>query len=138
MHIGDVMDELAFVLQNDAHTGPTLRVLPYWAQAVQPPAAVISWPEEIEFDKTFRRGADAFVIPIIILVGKVDSRTARDVLSVYLDGSGDFSIKAILENYTYSSCDSIQVKSVRIAPMTVASIEYLAGEFQVHVIGKGA
>lgn len=133
MNLADVMDELAAALGEIAG----LRVFPYWADRVTPPAAVIAWPEPLTYDHTARRGSDRMTVPVIVLVGKVDSRTARDRLAAYADGAGDTSVKTVLERHTFTALDSLRVQQCEFSVMTVAGVEYLAGTFDVDIVGKG-
>lgn len=133
MNIADVMDELSTTLQGIEG----LRVFPFWVQSPTPPAAIVEWPNPLTFDSTMRRGSDTLVFPISLIVGKVDARSSRDALSQYADGSGDTSVKAVLEAHEYSSADSIRVQSVEFGVVTIAGVDYLSGRFQVHVVGSG-
>ena len=84
------------------------------------------------------RGSDELVIPVIILVGTASSLDTRDRMSIYASGTGQYSVKYILEHTAFTSCDTVRVESVEFQVMTVAGTDYLAGSFNVHVIGKGA
>jgi len=134
MNIADVMDELGTALE----TITGLRVFPYSATRVTPPAAIVGWPDPIEYDLTMGRGADQFTLPVFVLVGNVDARSARDALAVYLDGSATGSIKAALDGGTYTECDSVRVASASVDAITSAGVEYLGAVFQVEITGSGA
>lgn len=54
MNLAAVMDELGAALG----TIPGLRVFPYWADRITPPAAVVGWPDPLTYDATMRRGSD--------------------------------------------------------------------------------
>lgn len=133
MNIADVMDELGTAL--DAVDG--LRVFPYSADRITPPAAIVGWPDPITYDTTMARGADTLAVPLFVLVGRLDARTSRDRLAVYLDGSGSSSIKATVEAGTYTAFDSVRVQEARVEAMTVAGVEYLGAIFQLDLIGTG-
>ncbi|MFR9804613.1 hypothetical protein ACL02T_20355 [Pseudonocardia sp. RS010] len=113
-------------------------MFPYWADRVTPPAAVVGWPEPLTYDETFTRGGDRAELPIMVLVGKVDARTARDRLSVYADGSGSASIKAAIEAHPATAYSSARVTRVEFGVITVANVEYMAATFYIDVIGTGA
>lgn len=134
MNVSDIYDELATALA----TISGLRVFPYWAERITPPAAVIGWPETIVFDKTFGRGSDALELPVYVLVGKVDARSSQTQLAAYLDGAGSASVKAALDGGTYTACDSVTVTQARVEVMTVAAVDYLAAIFTVSIYGTGA
>lgn len=129
--IADCMDSLGSALE----TIPGLRVFPYYADRVTPPAAVIGFPDSYDFDTTMRRGSDTIVFPITIVVGKADTRTARDALSAYCDGSGVSSVKVAIDSYASASYDSATVSSAEFGVVTIAATEYLAAIFDVVVTG---
>jgi hypothetical protein len=134
MNLAGAMDELAAAL--DVIDG--LRSYPYTVQRVSPPAAIVTWPEEITYDKAMHRGADSFVVPIFVLVGSVDARTSRDLLAQFLAGSGTRSVKAAIDGYSYIELDSARVASAKVEAVTVADVEYLAAIFDVAIFGRGA
>lgn len=134
MNLGAVMDELG-----DALAGiDGLRVFPYWAELVTPPAAIVGWPDPITFDGTMARGMDQMVFPVWVIVGNVDARSSRDTLASFLNGSGPSSVKARLDGGLYAACDSVRVAQARIESISIASIEYLAAHLDVEVTGRGA
>lgn len=127
------MDELAAALA----TIDGLNTYAYTVQRVTPPAAIVTWPEEINFDATYGRGSDSFTLPVFVLVGKVDARSSRDALAEYLAGSGPRSVKAVIDGYAYIELDSARVASATVESVTVADVEYLAAIFQIEIFGKG-
>lgn len=133
MNLASVMDELAEAIE--ANTG--LRVSAYPADRVTPPAATIGYPTSITYDTTMSRGSDSFMIPILVIIGRSDVRTGRDVLAQYANGSGAESLKAGLESHEYTACDEVRVESADFGTVTIAGVEYLSGIWNVHVIGSG-
>jgi hypothetical protein len=129
------MDQLGTALE----TIDGLRVFPYNADRVTPPAAIVQWPDEIEYSATMRRGMDRMTLPVMVVVGRADARATRDVLAAYLDGSGASSIVAALEGGTYTACDSVKVAGVPkgVEAVSIASVDYLAAEFVVEITGTG-
>lgn len=134
MRIGDVMDDLGRALASI----DGLRVFPYWTRAIQPPAAIVGWPDPVTYDATMRRGADRLDIAIMLCVGNVDARSSRDVLSAYLDSSGPHSIKRVVDEHVPFAYDSARVQKADVAVMTIAAVDYLSATFRVDIIGKGA
>jgi hypothetical protein len=134
MNLGDVMDELGAALD----TIDGLRVHAYGADRIIPPAAVVAWPEELNYDVAMQRGGDQAEIPVVVLAGRADARSARDVLARYCDGAGARSVKAAVDGHTAAAYDSARVMRVEFAPATFAGVEYLAATFYIDVIGKGA
>jgi hypothetical protein len=134
MNIGDLMDDLGTALE----TIDGLRVFPYVSERVMPPAAVVKWPDSLIYDETMGRGGDRIEIPVVVLVGQADARTARDRLAQYLDGSGAASVKAAIEAHTPVAYHSARVESAVISIMTVGSVDLLAATFRIDIIGSGS
>jgi hypothetical protein len=134
MNIADVMDEIGTALE----TIDGLRVFPYYADKVNPPAAVLAWPDPLTYDSTMARGSDEITLALIVLVGRFDARTTRDRLALYLDGSGGSSVKEALETATYTAFDSVRVASATVDSYTSAGIELLGAEFSLDITGRGA
>lgn len=134
MNLGDVMDEIGDRL--DAIGG--LRVYRYPPDNVAPPAAVVTYPETYTYDETYGRGMDRFTVPVIVMVGKVSDRASRDQLGVYLDGSGDKSIKAVVESGTYTAFDTARVTGATFDIVSMAGVEYVAATLPIDIAGQGA
>lgn len=134
MNLADVMDELGEALA----TIDDLRVFPYWADRVTPPAAVVAWPDPLTYDSTMARGADRQEIPVIIVVGKIDARTARNALAKYAEGSGASSVKQAIDSYEATSWDSARVVRAEFGVFVIAGNQYLGITFYVDIIGQGA
>ena len=115
-----------------------LRIFPYWAEKITPPAAVVEWPESIAYDATMMRGADRLTLPVLVAVGKADMRSAWEQLAAYADGSGSSSVKTAIERHAPISYDSARVTRVEFGITVVASVDYLAATFTVDLIGSGA
>jgi hypothetical protein len=128
-----VMDELGAALE------PTgLRIAPYWADRINPPAALVELPETLTFDAAMRRGGDRIELLVTVAVSKADARTARDHLAPYCDGSGARSVKAAIESHTPTSYDSARVMSAEFGVVVFNAVDYLAARFSVDIIGRGA
>lgn len=134
MNVALVMDELGAAL--GAISG--LRVFPYSAPKIVPPAAIVGWPDPYTYDSTMVRGSDRMVIPVFVVVGNVDARSSRDAIARYADGSGAASVKAVIEAAEYTACDSVRVQSCEFSTITVAGVEFLAATFQIDVTGAGS
>jgi hypothetical protein len=134
MDVAAVMDQVGGALDGVGD----LRVFAYPAPNVVPPAAFVGWPDEIDYSATMGRGAVTLTLPVLIVVGKADVRSARDAIAVYLDSTGPSSAVAAIEGGIYSACDSVRVTGARVEPVSVAGIEYLAALLDVAVTGQGA
>lgn len=133
MIVTAVMDELATRLDTIAG----LRVHAFPADQVQPPAALVGYPEVVTYDVAMGRGVDQMEIPVFLLVGRLTDRTARDDLGPYLDGAGAESVKAVLRPGPWTAMSSVRVVSAVVDVVTVAAVDYLAAVFTVDVFGTG-
>jgi hypothetical protein len=134
VNLGDVMDEVAMRLK----AIPGLRVHPYPADSVNPPAAVVAWPERYDFDETYGRGSDRLTLPLVLVVSRVPDRAARDHLSKFCDGTGPASVKAALEAGVGKAFDSLRVQGIEFDVVQIAQNDYLAATFKLDIIGPGS
>lgn len=131
-----MMDEIGEKLSTSIEG---LRVFPYWADRVTPPAVVVGWPDPLTYDTTFVRGADEVEgVPVIVLVSQADKRSATVQLAAYANGSGPRSVKAAIEASAGTAYDSARVARAEFGVISVAGTEYLAATFYVDLIGSGA
>jgi hypothetical protein len=137
MDIYAVKDELATVLK----TITGLRAYA-WAQgAVSAPAALPGWPDRVEYVGTYGRGQSHVPdLPLLVLVGKASERVAAKRLGEYVAESGAKSIPLKLESRagSWTTCDVVTVSWVGFPAVAVAGVDYLAAEFHLDIIGKGA
>lgn len=134
MRLSDVMDDLAVRLRSI----PAFReVAAYPKGSVTPPAAIVSYPEEYNPNLSYNRGAARVTMPVWVVVGKASERTARDLLSQFVDGEGAASVIAVLQADGYTAFDSLLVSNVEFAPFTISDIDYIAAVFDCDIIGSG-
>lgn len=132
MDLDLVMDELGQALD----TIEGLRVCVVGEKPV-PPAAYVSYPESIDYDHTYGRGADTMELQAVVIVGQTVHRSTRKQLAAYCDGNGDQSIKTVLDGFNYQQCDSVTVTSVDFDVVRLGAIDYMAALFAIHVVGSG-
>lgn len=134
MNLKNLMDEAATVL--GTITG--LRVFAYPPPTVVPPAAIVSYPDAVEYDQTYGRGTDRITgLPFVLVVGKATDRAARDTVTGWVAGSGATSVKAAMEAHSWTSCDVLTVTKCSFDVVTIASVDYLAAMFEADAIGPG-
>lgn len=134
MNIASVMDELATELD----TITELRVFAYPPDKVDPPTAIVGFPESVTYDTTMGRGVDSIEFPVYVMVGRWPDRTSRDKLAPYMSGSGASSIKAVLlAGKPWTAMSSVRVASAEVDIVTVAGMDYLTAIFTVNVTGQG-
>lgn len=134
MNLADVMQAVADRLD----TIDGLRCFGYPPGTVSPPAAVVSYPDTYTYDETYGRGMDRLKLPVVVVVGKVSDRSARNQLGAYVDGSGTSSVKVVLESSTYTAFDSVRVESVEFDMVSIAGVDYMAALFTLDIAGSGA
>lgn len=133
MQLANVMQQVADRLATIAG----LRAYGMPQKGVTPPAAIVSYPENVTFDATYGRGMDKITLPMVVLIGRPLDRTTRDLMAGYCDGSGAQSIKAVLESGAYTAFDALRVVDIDFDVVTEASIDYLAALFTLDIGGKG-
>jgi hypothetical protein len=114
-----------------------LRVFAYPPDSVVPPAAIVTYPDDITYDATYARGMDRMTVPVVVAVGRVTDRSTRDRLGAYVDSAGAQSIKAVIESGTYSAFDTVRVMSAEFDVYTIAGTDYMAAIFDLDIAGTG-
>lgn len=120
--------------QLDTITG--LRVYAYPPDSIAVPAAVVAFPDTVEYDTTMARGADRVVVPVHVLVGKVSDRASSPALTTYMAGEGLGSVKTAIEaDKTLSGeAQTTRVTEAAVSVIALAGVDYLAATFQVEVV----
>lgn len=125
--IGDALDQIA-----------GLRVYPFPADSVTPPAAIVILPDEVTFDETYGRGMDRMTVQVLCVAGRQHDRSAADRVAGWLSGSGTSSIKAVVHGVPgWSSCDDVRVMRAAFDVATVGGTDYYAALFDLDVVGDG-
>lgn len=114
--------------------GVVTRAYGWPAGSVQPPCAIVGYPEDgnIEYDVTFQRGSDKALIPVWIVAGAVHDRSSRDVLSAYI-GAGARSVKAALDGDLGGAAQTARVTDCQIEKLPIGAVEYVTARFDVEV-----
>lgn len=138
MDLGAIMDELAARLR----LAPSLagRTYAYPPASVKAPAAIVTYPEDYTFDRTYGRGMDQMTGEVVVVVGRPHERQSRDLLTKYVNGSGPESVKALLDGGqgSYASCDSVRVAKAEFDVVVIGGVDYLGAVFSVDIAGRGA
>lgn len=127
INLNTAMDALGTAL--DGVT--VLRVSDYEASSGATPAGMVLLPDTLYYDNTMGRGTDRATFPVVVIVGKVSDRAARDRLAGFCDGTGaaTVSVKAALD-----AIPAARVESVTFKTVTWGGVPYLAAEFTVAYI----
>lgn len=134
MNLKDVMDQVGDALESITDLN-VFRFPPY---SLTPPAVVVSYPEQYNYDSTYGRGMDRIPdLQVVVVEGRPTDHSTRDRLAAYADGSGPRSIKQAIEAGTYTACDSVRVVSVLFDPVDIGGTTYMAALFEVDIAGSG-
>lgn len=108
-----------------------LRVYDYEASSGATPAGMVLLPETLTYDNTIQRGTDHAIFPVLVIVGKISDRAARDRLAEFCDGTGGptISVKKALDDVA-----GARVEQVTFTTVTWGGVPYLAAEFTVAYI----
>lgn len=101
----------------------------------KPPIAVVM-PNLINFDTAFARGLDEYEFIVLVIVGKVDDRTAQNTMDGYCNPTGSGSVKTAIERDKTlgGNAQTLRVTNMRnYAALSIAENTYLAAEFTVQV-----
>lgn len=114
-----------------------ISVYSYVPHRFDPPLAVVSVLENLEYDSTMQRGSDKFVIPVRLFVSNVDGQDSQETLDAYLNSSGSSSMKSAIESDTTlggvaSTCRVIEARDY--GAFELNNVELLGVEFLVEVI----
>ncbi len=131
-----VMDALA----NVTVTGvPTTSRYGWPQKSVVPPAWVIGYPDDIDYDLT--EGAAGYVtatFPCFYIVGDVVTKSARDKLSVVIGTSAAIKLAiegtAVLTGGTSAVAQTTRVTNCSPQTITVGAVSLLAARFDVEVV----
>jgi hypothetical protein len=113
-----------------------LRTYPFPPDTVNVPAAVVSFPDEVNYDLTAGRGSDRLELPVHVLVGKVSDRASAGLLGLYLSVEGESSVKDAVEADTTldGAAQTVRVVSASVSVITVNGVDYLAATFTIDVV----
>lgn len=134
MNLADVMDEVA----DKVRVLLELSVFAYPVDTITPPGGVVGYPEEFDYGQSYQNGVATIIgLPLWIVAGKADAKSARERVSRWTATRGEGSVFQLLDSDEYTSCDSITVTQAKFEVYTVASIDYVTAVFSLNAIGEG-
>lgn len=136
MDLAAVMDEVAGRLR----TIPSLanRTHAHPPDAISPPAAIVSYPDSLDPHGTYNRGIALIKkLAVVVVVGRVSVRAARDKIAAYCHSSGPESVVAVLESGTYTAFGELTVMNIGFDTITIAATDYIAAIFDLDIAGSG-
>ena len=98
-----------------------------------PPIAIVV-PNNVSFDDTFKRGMQTYVFNVLVIVGRVDERTAQNNLDAFVSSTGTSSVKLAIEgDKTLGGVvfDTRVSEMRNYGQLPVGEVTYLTAEFTV-------
>ena len=120
-------------LANRLGTITGLRTSAFMPDNPNPPIAVVM-PSSVSYDDTFHRGMQTYVFSVLVIVGRVDERTAQSNLDGYVSSTGSSSIKLAIEgDKTLGGVafDTRVTEMRNYGQLAIAEIQYLTAEFTI-------
>lgn len=134
MNLAPIMDEIAQRLK----TIGGLRVSAQPPKSISPPAAIVSYPDSVDYDQTYGRGmTNVTGLKVWLVVGNVTDRSARDALAEYVSDTGPKSVKSALEGAA-AAWDDLHVVSAEFDVLTIAGVDYIAAGLTINLACQGA
>jgi len=132
LKVADTMDALATAVATSSLIDAAFG---YPVEAVAPGQATVGYPDPIDFDMTFGRGADRATFPVWVMCGLTVDRATRATVDALIAGSAD--IKAAIEDHAPAGAySSVRVTDAAIesAPLSTSGLWALSIRFDCEVI----
>lgn len=118
-----------------------LRTASYVPDQVNPPQAVVDFPGDIDYHKTFIHGKFEFEPTVIVLISKTVDRVGVSSLSDFASPTGTNSIHAAIETDPtlggiVDYCNVLHFR--RLNQEEVAGLGYFGGVFTLQVAASGS
>jgi hypothetical protein len=127
------LSDLRIGISNNLATIAGLRTSPTVPDNPNPPIAVI-FPQSVNYDETFQRGMQTYQFTVVVIVGRVDERTAQNRLDAFVSSTGTSSIKLAVEKDKTlgGKAFDVRVSEMRnYGQLAVGEVTYLSAEFTV-------
>ena len=112
-----------------------LRTSSFMPDNPNPPIAVVM-PSSVSYDDTFHRGMQTYVFNVLVIVGRVDERTAQSNLDAFVSSTGASSVKLAIEGDKTLGGEAFDTRVTEMrnyGQLSIQDILYLTGEFTVLV-----
>ncbi len=119
-----VMDALAAAVEGSSLV---TRCYAYPTEALRPGEGTVGYPEQVDFDMTFARGADTATFRVWVMCGLTGDPATRAVVSDLIKDAAD--IKTAIEAYAQGSAYS----SVRVMDAAIERVQFADGTQNVMV-----
>lgn len=135
--MADLQDIREGLVANVRATNPSLEATWFVKDAISPPQFVVGAPERIEFDVTIARGADRYLIPCRVYVGRTDDEDSQTTLDAFLNSKSAGGIKTAVESDITlgGAASTVRVIEARdYGEYVIGNVPYLGVELLVEVI----
>jgi hypothetical protein len=98
-----------------------------------PPIAVVL-PNSIDYHTAFAKGMQTYSFTVILIVGRVDERTAQNKLDGFVSSTGASSVKLAIEGDKTlggAAFDVIVTEMRNYGQLSIGEVVYLSAEFSV-------
>jgi hypothetical protein len=129
------VSELRTGIATNLATITGLRTSAFMPDNPNPPIAVVM-PSSISYDDSFNRGMQTYIFNVLVIVGRVDERTAQSNLDGFVSSTGSSSIKLAVERDKTlggKAFDTRVTEMRNYGQLSIQDILYLTGEFTVLV-----
>ena len=113
------------------------KTTPYAPDAITPPCGYVFGPET-EYHQTYANGLVRATWAVTVAVQRDPLDVAWEALAAYVSDTGDESVKACLEDGTYTAFHTLVVLRSRIGPVDIAGGSYRGAQFDIDITGSGA
>ena len=129
------VSELRTGIATNLATITGLRTSAFMPDNPNPPIAVVM-PSSISYDDVFKRGMQTYIFNVLVIVGRVDERTAQSNLDGFVSSTGSSSVKRAIEvdkTLGGKAFDTRVTEMRNYGQLSIQDILYLTGEFTVLV-----
>ena len=129
------VSELRTGIATNLATITGLRTSAFMPDNPNPPIAVVM-PSSISYDDVFKRGMQTYIFNVLVIVGRVDERTAQSNLDGFVSSTGASSVKRAIEvdkSLGGKAFDTRVTEMRNYGQLSIQDILYLTGEFTVLV-----
>lgn len=98
-----------------------------------PPLAII-YPQNMEYDDSFNRGLTTYTFRLVVVVGRVDERSAQNKLDAFVSSTGASSIKLAVESDKTlggAAFDTRVSAMTNYGSIDISEVTYLSAEFTI-------
>jgi len=120
-------------LATNLATIPGLRTSAFLPDNPSPPIAIVM-PSTINYDDVFKRGMQTYTFNVLVIVGRVDERTAQNKLDSFCSSTGTSSIKLAIESDKTLGGNAFDVRVTEMrnyGQLPVGEVTYLTAEFTI-------